>query len=181
MNADTILSYFLKDIKVLNEEANYSVYIDRHKNISIYHYNRIIYSNHTSSKTINNYKTNVFKKTDFYLRNNKLFIDYQSKQKTLYITDWKYAMNDSIMYSYELKKYLLKYYVRYFFKYTVMLKIKIIYYNLHKYKYKYKINKDNNTKKFISILFTNKYELNYINTFFRLYFDIYLAILIIHN
>ena len=172
MNYDNILSYFIKDIINANKDnkankdiKDLSYSVDNYGYINIYYGTSILYWC-KKNKTYNSIKA-ISKENNIFLRTNKIFIDFEFKKKQIFCNSrHKY----SISYYYRLKKYLFKYNISYCIKDKKLRTIKIIYYNM--YKYKYNINFYTKNKKIKSaILFTNKYELNYINTFFRLYFD----------
>jgi hypothetical protein len=183
MNYDNILSYFIKDIiennkAIKDNKANkankenkankdikdLSYSVDNYGYINIYYRTSIIYWC-KKDKTYNGIKA-ISKENNIFLRTNKIFIDFEFKKKQIFCNS---RHINSIRYYYRLKKYLFKYNISYCIKYKNLRTIKIIYYNM--YKYKYNINFYTKNKKIKSaILFTNKYELNYINTFFRLYF-----------
>jgi hypothetical protein len=167
INPNNILSYFVKDITDLNEKKLYRVYIDYYGFLTICYNNNIIY--YRKSYIIENYITNINKLNKSFVKTTKIFKDFANKFKRLYYKlKFKYDNQRSIVYYYHLKKYLLKHNICYNLKTYNRIKIRIIYYNMYKYKYKmYELNKKYKFKS--NILFMNKYELNYINTFFRLY------------
>ena len=171
MHTNNILSYFVKDITDLNEKKLYRVYIDYYGFFNIYYKNSIIYW--CKQNIIYDYTKNINKETDRYIRTNKMFKNFNLKKKQLYYklvnkSKFNYDNQRSIAYYYHLKKYLLKYNICYNLKINNRIKIRIIYYNMYKYKYKiYELKKKYKFKS--NILFMNKYELNYINTFFSLY------------
>jgi hypothetical protein len=185
MNYDNILSYFIKDIINANKDIkDLSYSVDNYGYINISYRTSIIYWC-KKNKTYNSIKA-ISKENNIFLRTNKIFIDFEFKKKQIFCNSrHKYDNINSIRYYYRLKKYLFKYNISYCIKDKNLRTIKIIYYNMYKYKYniniytyynmykyKYNINIYTKNKKIKSaILFTNKYELNYINTFFRLYFD----------
>jgi len=167
-NLNNILSYFVKDITDLKEKALYIISIDYFGYINIYYKTCIIYW--CKNNNIANYIKNINKEIDIYIQTNKIFKNFKFETKQIYYTSrHKYGNITSIIYCYHLKKYLLKHTISYCVKSINVIKIRIIYYNMYKYKYKMNIFNTNNKNKFM-ILFTNKYELNYINTFFLLYF-----------
>jgi hypothetical protein len=170
MSAYNILSYFIKDITKINEKMQYRISKDFYEDITIYYKDRLLYSYMISFNAINNVLTNVYKQ-HYTISTNTIIKNKLRVFKTLFYNkdnDNLHLNNNRIIYFYKVLKYMQKHTLIYFYS----IKIDIKYYNMYKYicKYKHENYKAPNTFKSM-ILIIHKYELNYINTFFRMYLD----------
>jgi hypothetical protein len=169
-----ILSYFIKDIKDSNECALYTQIINTNT-IEIFYKDKTIYKI-TYNKKLNpihsyGYKKNVI--IDYFSRrliNYKIDSNERLNYKTLFYKKDNKILKDNyncIYYEFIYNKYLIKKYFNYMMESKSLLCIKIKYYNGYKYLYKSYIN---SKYKRDQILIMNKYEANYINRFFSLFF-----------
>jgi hypothetical protein len=174
MQNNNILSYFIKDIKnpltlekyiQINNNSDIKIVYDSH--FVLYHYNK--YYNY-----IYNYNKNISKSDCFnsIFTRKKAYNKKTNYKRLFYKKDnkIKYGSLDFIDYKFIYNKYLYKINISYRIIYSVILNIKIKYYNKSKYMFCNKTMSSFN-KYTSQILIMNKYEIHYISRFFYLYFD----------
>ena len=167
-NINTILSYFIKDIKYPKELAFYRG-SKTNKTIKIFYKDELLYQIY-SNNSIFNYKTNI-NKTPFTYCNYKLYSDKENNYKHLYYkndNDLVFCNPNCIWYYYIYNKYLKKKIISYTIEYKWLINIRINYYKGYKYIFKFKQSICKFSQSLILIM--NKYEIHYYNRFFNLYF-----------
>jgi hypothetical protein len=168
-NTNTILSYFIKDIKDPKELAFYNS-IETNINLTIFYKDEPLYEI-SSNNYIFNYTTNISKYFNSYCnyklysyKNRECKYLYYKNDKKLLIYNYNY-----IWYSYNQNKYFKKISISYISNNKYLLNIKLLYHKGSKYIFRSIVNIHKFSQSLILIM--NKYEFHYYNRFFNLYFD----------